>query len=56
MTTSTDAKPVSLYGFVTPRPGHADRLRSLLLDLVEPSRGHAVAPSVRTGLWRNLRE
>ena len=41
MTTYTDASPVSLYGFVTPRPGHADRLRSLLLELVEPSRGHA---------------
>jgi quinol monooxygenase YgiN len=31
---------VSLYGFLTPKPGHADELRRLLLDLVEPSRGH----------------
>lgn len=41
MTTSTtlETKPtVALYGFITPRPGHADRLRQLLLDLVEPSR------------------
>jgi quinol monooxygenase YgiN len=30
--------PVSLYGFVTPKPGHADALRELLLGLVEPSR------------------
>ncbi|OPG12738.1 putative quinol monooxygenase [Microbispora sp. GKU 823] len=39
-TTSTPQIPVSLYGFLTPRPGHADALRKLLLDLVEPSRGH----------------
>lgn len=30
----------SLYGFLTPKQGHADVLRKLLLDLVEPSRGH----------------
>jgi quinol monooxygenase YgiN len=34
------ATPVSLYGFLTPKPGHADELRKLLMDLVEPSRGH----------------
>ncbi|WP_106396475.1 putative quinol monooxygenase [Actinocorallia populi] len=39
-TTSTSQTPVSLYGFLTPRPGHADELRRLLMDLVEPSRGH----------------
>ncbi|WP_242909615.1 putative quinol monooxygenase [Actinomadura terrae] len=38
--TSTSAAPVSLYGFLTPKPGHADVLRKLLLDLVGPSRGH----------------
>ncbi|GAA2291265.1 hypothetical protein GCM10010149_43150 [Nonomuraea roseoviolacea subsp. roseoviolacea] len=38
MTTHT---PVSLYGFLTPRPGHADELRELLLGLVGPSREHA---------------
>ncbi|MBT2207811.1 putative quinol monooxygenase [Actinomadura sp. NEAU-AAG7] len=37
--TSTSA-PVSLYGFLTPKAGHADVLRKLLLDLVAPSRGH----------------
>jgi quinol monooxygenase YgiN len=31
---------VSLYGFLTPKPGHADELRRLLMHLVEPSRGH----------------
>jgi quinol monooxygenase YgiN len=40
MNTTTTEAPVALYGFLTPRPGHADRLRRLLLDLVEPSRGH----------------
>ncbi|MFC4907666.1 putative quinol monooxygenase [Actinomadura gamaensis] len=41
MTTTPNVQaPVSLYGFLTPRPGHADRLREMLLDLVEPSRGH----------------
>src|SRR5690242_119576 len=40
-TTSTAPVPVSLYGFLTPEPGHADALRKLLMDLVEPSRGHA---------------
>ncbi|GIH96655.1 putative quinol monooxygenase [Planobispora siamensis] len=39
-TTSRAQTPVSLYGFLTPKPGHADELRRLLLDLVEPSRGH----------------
>lgn len=39
MNMTTDA-PIALYGFLTPRPGHADQLRKLLLDLVEPSRGH----------------
>jgi quinol monooxygenase YgiN len=39
-TTSTVQAPVSLYGFLTPKPGHADELRKLLMDLVEPSRGH----------------
>ncbi|MEW2355358.1 putative quinol monooxygenase [Spirillospora sp. NPDC029432] len=37
-TTSAVPTPVSLYGFLTPKPGHEDRLRKLLLDLVEPSR------------------
>ncbi|WP_319018340.1 putative quinol monooxygenase [Microbispora sitophila] len=37
---STAQTPVSLYGFLTPKPGHADALRKLLLDLVGPSRGH----------------
>ncbi|KAB2385959.1 putative quinol monooxygenase [Actinomadura montaniterrae] len=32
--------PVSLYGFLTPKPGHSDDLRKLLMDLVEPSREH----------------
>lgn len=32
--------PVSLYGFLTPKPGHADDLRTLLTNLVEPSRAH----------------
>ncbi|NUW33627.1 antibiotic biosynthesis monooxygenase [Nonomuraea sp. SMC257] len=36
-----DAGPVSLHGFLTPRHGHADALRTLLLDLVGPSREHA---------------
>ncbi|MFC5830547.1 putative quinol monooxygenase [Nonomuraea insulae] len=39
-TTSKVHTPVSLYGFLTPKPGHADELRKLLMDLVEPSRGH----------------
>ncbi|TDC19317.1 antibiotic biosynthesis monooxygenase [Streptomyces sp. 8K308] len=39
-TTTTEPTPVSLYGFLTPRPGHADDLRALLLALVEPSRNH----------------
>ncbi|WP_433136990.1 putative quinol monooxygenase [Actinomadura nitritigenes] len=39
-TTSATSAPVSLYGFLTPKPGHADELRRLLLALVEPSRGH----------------
>ncbi|WP_214411670.1 putative quinol monooxygenase [Sphaerisporangium fuscum] len=39
-TTSMAQAPVSLYGFLTPKPGHADELRKLLTDLVEPSRGH----------------
>ncbi|MFE0156876.1 putative quinol monooxygenase [Nonomuraea sp. NPDC059007] len=38
--TSTAPAPVSLYGFLTPKPGHADEFRKLLTDLVEPSRGH----------------
>ena len=40
MTTTSTAAPVSLYGFLTPKPGHADELRKLLMDLVEPSREH----------------
>ncbi|MGP4110069.1 putative quinol monooxygenase [Streptomyces sp. 4N509B] len=40
-TTSRTQTPVSLYGFVTPRPGRADALRRVLSDLVEPSRSHA---------------
>lgn len=36
----TTTSPVSLYGFLTPKPGHADQLRKLLVDLVAPSRGH----------------
>ncbi|MEV0588580.1 putative quinol monooxygenase [Nonomuraea sp. NPDC050310] len=40
MTNLSSSAPVSLYGFLTPRPGHADELRKLLTDLVEPSRGH----------------
>ncbi|WP_199487505.1 putative quinol monooxygenase [Actinomadura spongiicola] len=40
MTTTAVQAPVSLYGFLTPKPGHADELRRLLLDLVEPSRAH----------------
>lgn len=39
-TTSTEPAPVSLYGFLTPKAGHADEVRKLLMDLVEPSRGH----------------
>ncbi|MGW0802357.1 putative quinol monooxygenase [Nonomuraea sp. NPDC002799] len=39
-TTSTTPAPVSLYGFLPPKPGHADEFRKLLMDLVEPSRGH----------------
>ncbi|WP_027946951.1 putative quinol monooxygenase [Amycolatopsis taiwanensis] len=39
-TTSTAPAPVSLYGFLTPKPGQADEFRKLLMDLVEPSRGH----------------
>lgn len=39
-TTSTVQTPVSLYGFLTPKPGRAGELRELLMDLVEPSRGH----------------
>jgi quinol monooxygenase YgiN len=39
-TTSTAQAPVSLYGFLTPKLGHADELRKLLMDLVEPSREH----------------
>jgi quinol monooxygenase YgiN len=39
-TTSTTQAPVSLYGFLTPKPGHADELRKLLVDLVEPARAH----------------
>ncbi|MBB5133161.1 quinol monooxygenase YgiN [Thermocatellispora tengchongensis] len=38
MTTSITPTPVSLYGFLTPKPGHADELRRLLMGLVEPSR------------------
>ncbi|WP_031525254.1 putative quinol monooxygenase [Streptomyces sp. NRRL F-5123] len=42
MTTSANAQvPVSLYGFLTPKPGHHDTLGRLLRDLVEPSRTHA---------------
>ncbi|WP_121436004.1 putative quinol monooxygenase [Actinomadura pelletieri] len=40
MTTTAVQAPVSLYGFLTPKPGHTDDLRTLLLDLVEPSRTH----------------
>ncbi|GAA3399028.1 putative quinol monooxygenase [Cryptosporangium minutisporangium] len=36
--TPTATTTVSLYGFVTPKPGHADALRALLTGLVEPSR------------------
>jgi quinol monooxygenase YgiN len=39
-TTSTAEAPIALYGFLTPKPGHADELRRLLMDLVEPSREH----------------
>ncbi|MBG0824762.1 antibiotic biosynthesis monooxygenase [Planomonospora sp. ID91781] len=39
-TISTTQAPVALYGFLTPKPGHADELRRLLTELVEPSRGH----------------
>ncbi|MBE1576182.1 putative quinol monooxygenase [Amycolatopsis roodepoortensis] len=38
--TTTSTAPLSLYGFLTPKPGHADEFRKLLMDLVEPSRGH----------------
>ncbi|WP_129841080.1 putative quinol monooxygenase [Streptomyces sp. RFCAC02] len=41
MTTTATVTPVSLYGFLTPKPGHAAALRTLLTDLVEPSRQHA---------------
>ncbi|MFB4317773.1 putative quinol monooxygenase [Actinomadura sp. 21ATH] len=40
MTTTAVQAPVSLYGFLTPKSGHADELRRLLVDLVEPSRAH----------------
>jgi len=40
MTTTAVQAPVALYGFLTPKAGHADELRRLLLDLVEPSREH----------------
>jgi len=40
MTTSTTPAPVALYGFLTPKPGHADEVRRLLTEVVEPSRGH----------------
>jgi quinol monooxygenase YgiN len=40
MNATTTEAPVALYGFLTPRAGHASQLRQLLLDLVEPSRGH----------------
>ncbi|WP_410644310.1 putative quinol monooxygenase [Amycolatopsis sp. lyj-346] len=36
----TAQTPVALYGFLTPQSGHTDELRKLLVDLVEPSRGH----------------
>jgi quinol monooxygenase YgiN len=36
----TAQTPVALYGFLTPKPGHATALRKLLTDLVEPSRTH----------------
>lgn len=36
---STSA-PVALYGFLTPAPGHEAILRTLLTNLVEPSRNH----------------
>ena len=39
-TTSAQQAPISLYGFLTPKPGHSNELRRLLLDLVEPSREH----------------
>ncbi|TMR22190.1 putative quinol monooxygenase [Actinomadura geliboluensis] len=39
-TNSTEPAPVSLYGFLTPKPGHAEQLGNLLLNLVEPSRKH----------------
>lgn len=41
MSNSPNAQPpVSLYGFLTPKPGHGDTLGRLLRDLVEPSRAH----------------
>lgn len=36
----TSTTPVSIYGFLTPKPGHGAQLGRLLLDLVEPSREH----------------
>ncbi len=36
----TTNEPVSLYGFLTPKAGHSEALRALLVELVEPSRGH----------------
>lgn len=40
MTMTSTPVPVSLYGFLTPKTGHAAAFRKLLMDLVEPSRGH----------------
>ncbi|WP_460303464.1 putative quinol monooxygenase [Actinocorallia aurea] len=40
MTNNATHRPVTLYGFLTPKPGSADTLRALLLSLVEPSRTH----------------
>jgi quinol monooxygenase YgiN len=35
---TTTRGPVSLYGFLRPKPEHADEVRSILTSLVEPTR------------------
>ncbi|WP_119731562.1 putative quinol monooxygenase [Thermomonospora amylolytica] len=35
---TTTRQPISLYGFLRPRPERADEVRRILTDLVEPSR------------------
>ena len=37
-TTTTTQNPVSLYGFLRPKPERADEVRQLLTSLVEPTR------------------